>query len=261
MNIEFYHVDTFCKDLFSGDPAAVCPLEEWPAEKYLRNIAAESYLTKTAFFVREQNHFYIRWFTPEAEVDLCGHATLAAAHVLFHHRKRNGEFIEFNSRSGRLGVALDGELLTLDLPSNKVTRVEVRAEMSNWFSDMPVEAFEGRNVCLLVFANEGDVMRLKPNLSAIDVISNTRGVIVTAKGDKVDFVSRYFTPQLGIPETHASGSAHAILTGFWAARLNKRELIAIQLSSRRAYLECRDLGKRTELSGRAKTFLAGKIFI
>jgi len=165
MNIEFYHVDTFCKDLFSGDPAAVCQLEEWPAEKYLKNIASESYLTKTAFFVREQNHFYIRWFTPEAEVDLCGHATLAAAHVIFHHPKRSADFIEFNSRSGRLGVRLEGELLIMDLPTNKVTPVEVRAEMSNWFSAMLVEAFEGRNVCLLVFANEGDVMRLKPNLS------------------------------------------------------------------------------------------------
>src|SRR5579862_449255 len=163
MNVEFYHVSTFCNDMFLGNPAAVCPLDQWPADKYLRHIASESYLTKTAFLVKEADHYYVRWFTPLSEVDLCGHSTLAAAHVVYDHKGQTDPAIVFNSRAGRLGIKKTGDLITVDLPADELHHIDITPQMSNWFSAMPVEAFRGKRDYLLVFPSDGDIVQLKPN--------------------------------------------------------------------------------------------------
>jgi PhzF family phenazine biosynthesis protein len=259
MDIELYHVDAFCKDVFSGNPAAVCPLESWPDDALLKNIAMENNLAETAFYVKEKDRYHIRWFTPVTEVDLCGHATLAAAHVLFHHKDFKGETIQFMSRSGALAVTRKNVLLTLDFPVDVFSPVEVSCEMTEWFAAKPLEAFRGKTDYMLVFSSEEEIKNINANLSVIKTLVDARGVIVTAKGKEFDFVSRFFAPQSGIPEDPVTGSAHTTLTPYWSKKLNKNVLNALQLSPRKGYLQCRDLGERIQISGVAKTYLTGKI--
>jgi PhzF family phenazine biosynthesis protein len=262
MSIEIYQVDAFCRELFSGNPAGVCPLESWPDDALLQKIAMENNLAETAFFVNEGERFVIRWFTPSVEVDLCGHATLAAAHVLFEHKEFFGNTIHFYSpRSGKLEVTRENNVLTLNFPRDIFSSVEVTDEMSKWFSAKPLEAFKGKTDYMLVFPSESDILNINANLSLIETLKEARGVIVTAKGSQVDFVSRFFAPQSGIPEDPVTGSAHTTLTPYWAAKLGKKEMSAIQLSPRKGYLRCRDLGERIAISGNAKTFLVGEIFV
>jgi predicted PhzF superfamily epimerase YddE/YHI9 len=224
MAIELYHVDAFCKDLFSGNPAAICPLDAWLDDTLMQNIAAENNLAETAFFVPEKNHFHIRWFTPAKEVDLCGHATL-------------------------------------DFPVDTIKPVEITDNMCTWFNQRPLEAYKGRADYLLIFPAEVDIANIKANIPVIEKLIEARGVIVSAKGDTADFVSRFFAPQSGIPEDPVTGSAHTTLTPYWSAKLKKKKLVAIQLSPRQGYLKCEDKGERIEISGIAKTFSSGHIFI
>lgn len=260
MELEIFKVDAFCKDIFSGNPAGVCPLDRWLDESLMQNIAAENNLAETAFYVPKDARFEIRWFTPSVEVDLCGHATLAAAHVLFHHKKVELTTIDFFSpRSGTLKVRKESDLLTLDFPVDDVTSIPVPKDMYDWFSLQPLQAFRGKTDFMLVFESEADIANINANLSVIEQLKEVRGVIVTAKGDEVDFVSRFFAPQSGVPEDPATGSAHTTLTPFWSAKLKKKQLTALQLSNRKGYLKCKDLGSRIEISGTAKTFLVGKI--
>jgi PhzF family phenazine biosynthesis protein len=274
MAIELYHVDAFCKDLFSGNPAAICPLDAWPDTHLMQNIAAENNLAETAFFVPEMDHFHIRWFTPSVEVDLCGHATLAAAHVLFTHKNYPGDKIIFTSRSGELPVTKKAGCLTLDFPVDRIKPVEITDNMCTWFNQRPLEAYKGRADYLLIFPAEADIANIKANLPVIAKLTEARGVIVSAKGAAVapvatalgataaaDFVSRFFAPQSGIAEDPVTGSAHTTLTPYWSARLKKKKLVAIQLSPRQGYLECEDKGERTAISGIAKTFSSGHIFV
>ncbi len=198
--MRIYQVDAFCKELFSGNPAAVCPLEHWLDDKILQNIASENNLAETAFYVKENNNFQIRWFTPSVEVDLCGHATLAAAHVLFTHEGFSGNKIAFTSRSGELIVRKEQNLLILDFPADEFKRIEITNEMQRWFSSTPIEAYKGKSDYMLVFNSEADIINIKADLFTIEKLRDSRGVIVTAKGDAVDFVSRFFAPQSGIPE-------------------------------------------------------------
>ncbi len=261
MEIEIYKVDAFCEEIFSGNPAAVCPLETWPDDRLMQNIAAENNLSDTAFFVRQNDQFKIRWFTPVAEVDLCGHATLAAAHVLFQHMGFSGYKIVFHSRSGDLEVRKDSDLLTLNFPADLCVPIDVTEDMHRCFSATPIEACKGKNDYLLVFPSEEDIANMKVNLSLIEKLKEVRGVIVTAKGDSVDFVSRFFAPRLGIPEDPVTGSAHTLLTPYWFSKLGKQELTAVQLSARKGFLQCKNLGDRIEISGKAKTFLVGRLFL
>lgn len=259
--MKIYQVDAFCRELFSGNPAAVCPLSHWPGDRLLQQIAAENNLAETAFYVAtDNNRFQIRWFTPTMEVDLCGHATLASAHVLFEHEGFSGERIVFDSLSGELIVGKGGGLLHLNFPADTVQRVEMTDTIRSWFSSPPIEAYKGRSDYMLVFSDEATIERLVPDLKAI-AQAPARGIIVTAKGSNVDFVSRFFGPQSGIDEDPVTGSAHTTLSPFWAERLGRRELTAVQLSSRRGYLQCRDLGERVEISGVAKTYLQGQLYI
>lgn len=261
MNQKIYQVDAFAETVFSGNPAAVCPLSKWLDDETMQKIAGENNLAETAFYVHAGNKFEIRWFTPTVEVDLCGHATLAAAFVLFNHENYTGEKIEFYSpRSGTLTVTKNEDLLTLNFPADSFREVSLTKEIEKCFDLLPVSAFKGKTDYLFVFEREEDIVNIKP---AFDEISELqcRGVIITAKGNEADFVSRFFAPQSGVKEDPVTGSAHTTLIPYWAAQLNKTEMNAIQLSERKGHLKCRYLHDRVEIGGKGKLYLIGEIFI
>jgi len=259
MKQKIYQVDAFAERLFSGNPAAVCPLEQWLEDEILQNIAMENNLAETAFYVKQGDKYEIRWFTPGSEVDLCGHATLAAAYVLFNHEGHKSDIIRFHSpRSGKLTVKQTGELLTLDFPSDIYRSVEISPELTACFDIKPIKAFKGKTDYMLIFENEQQIRSLTPHLSEISKIE-ARGIIATAKGEYVDFVSRFFAPQVAIDEDPVTGSAHTTLAPYWAQRLNKEELSALQLSKRGGSLICRYIGDRVEISGKAQLYLEGYI--
>jgi PhzF family phenazine biosynthesis protein len=261
MNQKIYQVDAFTDKVFSGNPAAVCPLDMWLDDATLQKIANENNLAETAFYVTKGQQFEIRWFTPTVEVDLCGHATLAAAYVLFHHENHNENIVHFHSpRSGALTVSRDGELLTLNFPTDILEEVEITGAIKACFAKDPQAAFQGKTDYLLLFENEDAIRNLNPELDQIAKLP-VRGVIVTAKGNNVDFVSRFFAPQSGIDEDPVTGSAHTTLTPFWAQLLGKNELTAMQLSPREGYLQCQYLNDRVAISGKAKLYLLGEIFL
>ncbi|MBX3238464.1 MAG: PhzF family phenazine biosynthesis protein [Chitinophagaceae bacterium] len=261
MKQKIYQIDAFTDSVFSGNPAAVCPLEQWLSDEILQKIAMENNLSETAFYVKQNNRYQIRWFTPTVEVDLCGHATLAAAFVLFNHENHQGNIVHFYSpRSGILTVIKQGELLTLNFPEDIFEPVELSGEITDCFDIKPRLAFKGKTDYLLVFDTEDEIRKITP---AFDLISklNARGVIVTARGSSVDFVSRFFAPQSGINEDPVTGSAHTTLTPYWAKELGKTELTAMQLSERKGYLQCKHTEDRIEISGQGKLYLTGEIFL
>lgn len=261
MKQKIYQVDAFTDKVFSGNPAAVCPLSNWLEDSLLQKIAMENNLAETAFYVKQGEQYQIRWFTPSVEVDLCGHATLAAAFVLFNFENHIGNTIEFySSRSGLLSVSRLGDYLTLNFPSDTYERIEQFQELTSGFSHKPIEALKGKTDYMLIFENEDQVRGLVPNFGVISKLK-ARGVIVTAKGNDVDFVSRFFAPQSGINEDPVTGSAHTTLTPYWAKKLGKNVLTAIQLSERKGYLNCKYLNDRIEISGKAKLYLIGEIYI
>ena len=258
---KLYQVDAFTEKLFGGNPAAVCPLNEWPNDDLLQKIAMENNLAETAFYVKQDNCHEIRWFTPNVEVDLCGHATLAAAYVLFYHENHTGSTILFHSpRSGELIVTKKADRLVLDFPIDEYSSIPVSDEITSCFDKKPVEAYKGKTDYMLVYEQETDITDIQPHFESIAKLK-ARGVIITAKGETVDFVSRFFAPQSGIIEDPVTGSAHTTLMPYWSARLNKTELSAIQLSERKGYLQCTLSGERIEISGQAKLYLKGEIFI
>lgn len=262
MTQRIYQVDAFANKVFSGNPAAVCPLDQWLNDDVMQNIAAENNLAETAFFVMEKEDSYaIRWFTPTVEVDLCGHATLAAAFVLFNYEGHQEPVIHFHShRSGALRVSKHAEKLTLNFPADKYIPVPVNATVTSCFNLPPVIAFRGKTDFMLVYNSEEEIKKLEPRLEAISKL-DARGVIVTAKGNKSDFVSRFFAPQSGVNEDPVTGSAHTTLIPYWAGELRKNELTAIQLSSREGFLQCRFLNDRVEISGECRLYLSGQIYI
>lgn len=261
MKQKIYQIDAFTNKVFSGNPAAVCPLDKWLSDDILLKIAAENNLAETAFYVKNDNHFEIRWFTPTVEVNLCGHATLATAFVLFNHENYAENNIEFYSpRSGILTVTKNGEFLTLNFPTDKFEAVTINSELTNCFDLHPKLAFKGKNHYLFVYENEENIVNIVPNFDEISKLNND-GVIISAKGNNVDFVSRFFAPQIGINEDPVTGSAHTTLIPYWAKQLNKTELTAIQLSERKGHLQCRYLNDRVEISGQGKLYLTGEIHI
>lgn len=260
MEINIFQIDAFAEKVFSGNPAAVCPLNNWLPDEILQNIAMENNLAETAFYVFEKEGLRIRWFTPTVEVDLCGHATLASAFVLFNHENYNGDKIVFNSRSGPLTVTKVGNVLTLNFPADTLVEVPSISALENALGTKPLKTFKGKTDYLLVFEREDQISNMKPDFKTIATVK-ARGIIVTARGNSVDFVSRFFGPQSGIDEDPVTGSAHTSLAPYWANVLNKTELTALQLSKRQGKLTCKLLGDRVEISGTAKSFLIGKITI
>jgi PhzF family phenazine biosynthesis protein len=261
MKIKIYQVDAFADKLFAGNPAAVCPLDRWISDAEMKSIAMENNLSETAFFVKEDDVFHIRWFNQQAiETELCGHATLASAHVLFNHEGFEGDEISFNSLSGILKVKKNGNDLTLNFPVDEYERVKTPGQLSISLNIQPIECYKGKTDYMLVYEKEEQIIKLNPNFIAM-VMLEGRGVICTARGTQADFVSRFFAPQSGINEDAVTGSAHTTLTPYWSNILGKKELTAQQLSSRKGSLRCKNLGDRIEISGQAKTYLKGEIEI
>ena len=261
MSQKIYQIDAFADALFSGNPAAVCPLEKWIDANIMQNIAAENNLAETAFTVPVENGFEIRWFTPEVEVDLCGHATLASAYTLMNFEGFSGEKINFFSRnSGTLTVNKNGDFLTLDFPKDNLKKVEDLAIFEKCFVYQPIEAYQGKTDYLLIFENEHQIQNIEPNIPEIAKI-NARGIIVSSISENFDFVSRFFGPNCGVNEDPVTGSAHTTLTPFWAEKLGKTKLTAKQISKRGGVLECELKNDRVLISGKCKTYLKGEIFI
>jgi PhzF family phenazine biosynthesis protein len=261
MKLRLYQVDAFADRLFSGNPAAVCPLDEaWLPDAVMQQVAAENNLAETAFYIRSGSGHAIRWFTPACEVDLCGHATLATGYVVFTYDGCKDGSVEFASKSGLLRVRKDGDLLVLDFPADAVHAAEASELLVEAIGREPAECHKGKTDYLLVYESEADVAALSPDFGDLAMVP-ARGVIVTAPGTTVDFVSRFFGPQVGVNEDPVTGSAHTTLTPYWAKRLGKTELSARQLSKRGGSLRCRLAGDRVEIAGRAVPYLEGTITI
>jgi len=259
MKLPLYQVDAFASRVFEGNPAAVVPLQEWLDDGVMQAIAMENNLSETAFFVPGGEGYHIRWFTPATEVDLCGHATLASAFIVFTVIAPGRREVIFASRSGPLAVSYDGDLLTLDFPAQPPAPCTAPPELAAGLGREPDEVLSSQDY-FAVFASEGDIRRMEPDMAELKKIG-LRGVIVTAPGDEVDFVSRFFAPSYGIDEDPVTGSAHCALTPYWAQRLDRNELHAWQLSRRGGELFCEDRGERVLVSGRAVLYLEGFISI
>lgn len=259
MKIPIYQVDAFTSELFGGNPAAVCLLKNWLDDELLQKIAAENNLSETSFIVEKNGKFEIRWFTPDVEIDLCGHATLAAAFVMFNYFYKTADTIAFQSKSGILRVKRCGELLTLDFPSRRPEKTDYNEDLVKALGKKPVDILKSRDY-LVVYETEEDITDLKPDFHELSKI-NTLGVIVTAKGRNVDFVSRFFAPAVGINEDPVTGSAHSTLIPYWAEKLGKDVLTAQQLSSRGGELFCEDKIERVLISGKVVRYLEGYIHI
>jgi PhzF family phenazine biosynthesis protein len=260
MKLRIFQADAFAASLFKGNPAAVVPLTEWLSDDTMQQIAGENNLSETAFFIPEGDHFHIRWFTPKAEVKLCGHATLATAHVLFNELNFRGEQIEFNSKSGILTVKRVADKLQLDFPADFAQAVEPIPSFTKAFGVQPSATFKGRTDYLLLFDSEEIIRNIAPDFQLL-LETDARGIMVTAKGNEVDFVSRFFAPAVGVNEDPVTGSAHTTLIPFWAKRLNKTEMTALQLSERGGQLWCKLDGERVLIAGKAVTYLRGEIEI
>jgi PhzF family phenazine biosynthesis protein len=252
-----YQVDAFTSRLFGGNPAAVCPLETWLPDALMQSIAAENNLSETAFFVPEDGRFRLRWFTPVAEVDLCGHATLATAHVICRHLEPGRSSVEFDTRSGRLTVVEDGDRLIMDLPSYPPAPADPPDGLVEALGSTPAAVLKAHYL-MAVYDQEEEVRNLEPKLDQL-VARGVDEVMVTAPGQACDFVSRFFGPGFGIPEDPVTGSAHCALVPYWAARLSKTRLFARQISARGGELQCELRGDRVMLAGAAVTFLEGTI--
>lgn len=257
MELRLFQVDAFADRVFEGNPAAVVPLDEWLDDALLQAIAGENNLSETAFFVATGDAFRLRWFTPESEVDLCGHATLATAHVLFEHLGHTGDEIVFASRSGELRVRRGDDGLELDFPAGTCREIGIPSGMHEAFGIRPRQAFEGSD-CMLVFGSESEIRSLSPDFRALQRVPG-RGIIATAPGDDCDFVSRCFFPKLHVDEDPVTGSAHCQMAPYWAQRLGRHELVARQVSARGGTVRCRVVGERVRLAGRAVDFFEGTI--
>jgi PhzF family phenazine biosynthesis protein len=227
----------------------------------MQKIAAENNLSETAFFVKRGDEYEIRWFTPRLEVELCGHATLASAYVLFFHEGHRGDLIRFQStHRGELGVARQGDLLTLDFPADEPEEIQLSDRLLSCFDIRPKQAFQGINDYLLLFDTEEQIRNIVPDFRSIMKLGE-RGLIITARGNESDFVSRFFAPQSGIDEDPVTGSAHTTLAPYWSGITGKTELSAMQLSERGGKLHCVHKGDRVEISGRARLYLTGRIYL
>ena len=260
VKLPIYQVDAFTDRLFGGNPAAVCPLTEWLPDSVMQSIAAENNLAETAFFVPEEGGYLLRWFTPEVEVDLCGHATLAAAYVIFEFLDRQKSAVGFRTlKAGVLNVMRDGELLSMDFPSRPGKPVVPDPQLSTVLGKAPVEVLASRDQ-MAVYEHAADIAGLKPDFRALAKL-DCFAVIATAPGENgVDFVSRFFAPGQGVDEDPVTGSAHCTLVPYWAERLGKTEgLQARQLSRRGGVLTCGLKGDRVSIAGNAVLYLKGEI--
>ena len=257
MELDLYQIDAFTDRPFQGNPAAVIPLETWLPDNIMQSIAEENNLSETVFFVPTRNGFHIRWFTPETEVDLCGHATLAAAYVLFNILKYNKDKIEFKSKSGTLTVSQKDDWLVMDFPAQPPIPCNVPDEIVKAFGKTPIECLRSEDY-IVVFETESDIIAIKPDIDYLKKL-DLRGVIITAKSGQYDFVSRFFAPKYGIDEDPVTGSAHTQLVPYWARKLDKATMKAKQVSEREGEIVCELRDGRVLISGKAVKFLEGRI--
>lgn len=261
MKLELYQIDAFTNQIFGGNPACVVPLTEWLPDEMLLKIAKENAVAETAFFVNNGEKIHLRWFTPDLEMDLCGHATLATAHCLKSILNYPSNTIIFETLSGDLTVVAENDFYFLDFPSRMPIESDLPEEISKSLNIQPKEVYKSRDY-VLVYESEEDIKQIDINRQFFDQINlGPGGVIVTAKGNDCDFVSRFFTPQATILEDPVTGSAHCSLIPFWANRLQKNELKAMQLSERIGNLNCTNKENRVIISGQARTYSIGNFWI
>ena len=259
MKLDIFQVDAFSQSVFGGNPAAVCPLTEWLSDEQLQNIAAENNLSETAYFVPRGEFYELRWFTPEVEVDLCGHATLAAAWVLIHLLGDAPEVLRFATRSGELRVTRNGDELAMDFPAKQPQPCEPPDGMLSALGIEQAEVFSTDDYIVLL-EDEAQVAALKPDFAHLKGLPK-RGIAVTAKSARFDFISRWFGPNVGVNEDPVTGSAHTSLAPFWAERLGKSSMTAEQGGTRRGQLRCELKGDRVIISGHAVLYLEGTIYL
>ena len=259
MSLPIYHLDAFSSSLFGGNPAAVCPLKEWLPDQIMQKLAAENNLSETAFFVKDGPEYYIRWFTPEMEIDLCGHATLASAYVIYNYTNHSSDVIRFNCKSGLLEVHKIGDEIQLNFPARMPVETNAPAALLEGINIQPSKVLKSRDY-FLVYDDEKYIRQLTPNYyywNKLDVV----GIIVTAPGREADFVSRFFVPNSVIAEDPVTGSSHCSLIPYWAKELNKDVLTGKQLSPREGHLKCTFKGDRVTMSGRAVLYMKGEYFL
>ncbi len=259
MQIPFYQIDAFASRIFSGNPAGVCFIDQWLDDATLQSIAAENNLSETAFVVKQAGTYRLRWFTPELEIDLCGHATLATAHALFRYREPNLRRVDFETRSGVLSVEQIEELLVMEFPSRTPVPCMPPDSIGTVMGLAPSHTYRSRDL-MLVYETEDQVRNMKPDLAGIAAL-DCFAVIVTAPGRSCDFVSRFFAPAAGIPEDAVTGSAHCTLIPYWSDRLGKKKMHAFQVSKRGGELFCEHRGDRVAIGGRAVTYLSGIVTV
>lgn len=260
MNITMYQIDAFTDTTFGGNPAAVCVLDKMLPLETMQKIAAENYVPETAFFAKEDDRYHIKWFTPEVEMDLCGHATLATAFVILNHIEPNTTSVQFNSLSGPLSVTTNKDMLYLDFPSRMPTPEDIDPRLEAIFGYKPKSTHKSRDL-LVEFESEEQIRHMTPDFNLMNTITEYFAYIVTAPGNDCDFVSRFFAPGLGINEDPVTGSAHSTLIPYWASKLGKNKLSAQQLSHRHGTLECEHQNDRVSIGGKCVQYLKGEIEI
>lgn len=259
MTIDIYQIDTFTKNIFEGNPATVCPLKNWISDDLMQKIAFENNLSETAFFVQEDETFNIRWFTPTNEVDLCGHATLASAFVIFEYLNYQKNEIVFNSKSGVLKVKKFDDFYQLDFPTQKIEKIDTPIKLVEAFGKTPKECYLSMDI-IVIYDDEKDVLNAQPNLEILKTIElDHRGIIITAKSQKYDFICRFFAPNYGVDEDPVTGSAFTQLVPYWKMVMNKDSFISKQVSQRGGDLFCKYENSRVKISGYAVKYLYGKI--
>ena len=255
---KIYQIDAFANQVFKGNPAAVVPLGNWLSTETMQQIAAENNLAETAFFVKENDKYHIKWFTPTVEIELCGHATLASAYVIFNYFNYDKDEIHFTCQVGDLFVTKNEDWINLNFPAIETQVIKTPELLSQSIGTHPIAFYDSKTKYLALLEDEDAVQNCQPDFGLINQLE--KSLIITAKGKEVDFVSRFFAPQMGVNEDPVTGSAHSVLIPFWAKKLNKRELSARQLSQRTGFLKCKHLGERVEMSGQAVCYLIGDIF-
>jgi len=259
MKLPIFQLDAFASRQFGGNPAAVVISPKWLPDETLQSIAQENNLAETAFVVPGKHAFDLRWFTPEVEVDLCGHATLASAHVIFNHGYTTESQIVFQYQGGTLTVTRENDLLAMDFPARPPTKIECDASVVKALGASPLELYQSRDL-LAVFDSQSDVEKLRPDFAAVAKL-DTFAVIASAPGQKCDFVSRFFAPGAGISEDPATGSSHCTLVPYWSNRLGKSKLRALQISRREGEFFCENQGGRIKIAGRVLEYLQGEIYV
>lgn len=259
MNVPIYQVDAFASKLFAGNPAAICPLEDWLPDSTMQSIAAENNLAETAFYVVKNGNYHLRWFTPGFEIDLCGHATLATAHVVMELRREVTGRVAFATKSGELVVTRDGDLYAMDFPARSPVEIPANAALVEALGAKPKQIMAARDY-FCIFETEAEVRAVTPDMNKLAALEKF-GTIVTAPGTDCDFVSRFFAPAAGVPEDPVTGSAHCTLIPYWAARLGKTKMFARQVSARGGELWCEHRGERVTMAGRAVKYLEGTIVV